>query len=39
MDGVFDDAQLVKLREAAETCRISRALTVPVGLRVRLVTR
>ena len=32
--GAFDEAQLAKLREAAENCRISRALSVPVTLRV-----
>jgi hypothetical protein len=34
VDGAFDDQQLAKLREAAENCRISRALAVPVTLRV-----
>jgi putative redox protein len=32
--GSLDDAQIAKLREAAENCRISRALNVPVALRV-----
>ena len=36
LDGVFDEAQLASLREAAESCRISRALSVPVSLRLRL---
>jgi hypothetical protein len=34
LDGDLDDARLVRLREAAETCRISRALKVPVSLRL-----
>jgi organic hydroperoxide reductase OsmC/OhrA len=34
LDGAFDDAQLATLREAAESCRISRALSVPVSLRL-----
>jgi hypothetical protein len=36
VDGALDGEQLDKLRGAAETCRISRALAVPVSLRVRL---
>jgi organic hydroperoxide reductase OsmC/OhrA len=32
--GSLDDAQIAKLREAAENCRISRALNVPVVLWV-----
>ena len=32
--GSLDDAQIEKLRGAAENCRISRALNVPVTLRV-----
>ena len=34
LDGAFDDTQLAPLREAAESCRISRALSVPVNLRL-----
>jgi organic hydroperoxide reductase OsmC/OhrA len=34
LEGGFDDAQLAALREAAENCRISRALSVPVSLRL-----
>jgi hypothetical protein len=34
LGGTFDDDQLAKLRGAAETCRISRALNVPVTLRM-----
>jgi len=34
LDGALDDAQLARLREAAENCRISRALSIPVSLRV-----
>ena len=34
--GTFDEAKLAKLREAAETCRISRALSVPVSLRLTI---
>ena len=36
LEGAFDDAQLAGLREAAEGCRISRALSVPVSLRLTL---
>jgi len=34
VEGVADEAQVAGLREAAESCRISRALSVPVSLRV-----
>ena len=34
LDGAFDDTQLAALREAAESCRISHALSVPVNLRL-----
>lgn len=34
LDGAFDEAQLASLRAAAEGCRISRALSVPVSLRL-----
>jgi hypothetical protein len=34
LGGDFDAARLARLREAAETCRISRALKVPVSLRL-----
>jgi organic hydroperoxide reductase OsmC/OhrA len=34
LEGAFDDIQLAALREAAESCRISRALSVPVSLRL-----
>jgi len=34
LDGAFDDTQLAALREAAASCRISRALSVPVNLRL-----
>ena len=34
LDGALDEAQLAGLREAAENCRISRALSIPVSLRV-----
>jgi len=37
LEGALDATQLAKLREAAETCRISRALSVPVNLRLTLV--
>jgi organic hydroperoxide reductase OsmC/OhrA len=36
LDGALDEAQLASLREAAESCRISRALNVPVSLRLIL---
>jgi hypothetical protein len=35
VDGTFDDAQLLRLQEAAEGCRISRAMRVPVDVPVR----
>ncbi|HTY77549.1 MAG TPA: hypothetical protein VMI34_07015 [Candidatus Bathyarchaeia archaeon] len=34
LQGTFDDEQLAGLRQAAEGCRISRALSVPVSLRL-----
>jgi len=34
LEGAFDEAQLASLRAAAEGCRISRALSVPVSLRL-----
>jgi len=34
LEGTLDDMQLAALREAAENCRISRALSVPVSLRL-----
>jgi organic hydroperoxide reductase OsmC/OhrA len=34
LDAALDPAQLDRLREAAESCRISRALKVPVSLRL-----
>ena len=34
--GSLDEPQIAKLREAAENCRISRALNVPVALRLTL---
>ena len=36
LEGALDDAQLAGLREAAENCRISRALSIPASLRVTL---
>jgi organic hydroperoxide reductase OsmC/OhrA len=36
LEGMFDGAQLASLHEAAENCRISRALSVPVSLRLTL---
>ena len=36
VDGSVDDQQRVELRAAAENCRISRALSVPVTARVRI---
>lgn len=36
LEGVLDDTQLARLREAAQNCRISRALNVPVSLRLTL---
>jgi organic hydroperoxide reductase OsmC/OhrA len=35
VEGTFDDTQLARLQEAAEGCRISRALKVPVDVPVR----
>jgi organic hydroperoxide reductase OsmC/OhrA len=35
VEGTFDDAQLARLHEAAEACRISRAMKVPVDVPVR----
>jgi hypothetical protein len=35
VEGTFDDAQLARLQEAAEGCRISRAMKVPVQVPVR----
>jgi organic hydroperoxide reductase OsmC/OhrA len=34
LDATVDDAQLAQLHTVAETCRISRALNVPVALRL-----
>jgi organic hydroperoxide reductase OsmC/OhrA len=34
IEGRLDEAKVAKLREAAGTCRISRALQVPVTLRL-----
>jgi organic hydroperoxide reductase OsmC/OhrA len=36
LQGPLGGEQLDKLRAAAETCRISRALNVPVSLRLTL---
>jgi hypothetical protein len=38
VDGDLDDAQLARLYEAAEGCRISRAMKVPVQVPVRRAT-
>jgi organic hydroperoxide reductase OsmC/OhrA len=35
VEGAVDDAQLARLQEAAEGCRISRAMRVPVDVPVR----
>jgi len=35
VDGACDDGQLARLQEAAEGCRISRAMRVPVDVPVR----
>jgi hypothetical protein len=35
VDGSFDDAQISRLQEAAQGCRISRAMKVPVDVPVR----
>jgi len=32
LEGALDEAQLASLREAAQSCRISRALSIPVTL-------
>ncbi len=37
LPGPLDESQIAKLRAAAETCRISRALAVPVTLRLTVV--
>jgi uncharacterized OsmC-like protein len=37
LEGTFDEDQLAKLAAAADTCRISRALAVPITQRVRAV--
>ena len=36
LEGTFDDLRLAGLREAAGSCRISRALSVPVNLRLTI---
>jgi hypothetical protein len=36
LEGALDDAQMADLRGAAESCRISRALSVSVSLRLTL---
>jgi hypothetical protein len=36
LDGALDEAHVDALREAARSCRISRALAVPVALTLRL---
>jgi organic hydroperoxide reductase OsmC/OhrA len=38
LEGALDEAQLAALRAAAENCRISRALSIPVSLRLTLTT-
>jgi len=38
VDGDLDDAQIAGLQEAAEGCRISRAMKVPVQVPVRRAT-
>ena len=35
VEGTFDDAQLARLQEAAEGCRISRAMRIPVDVPLR----
>jgi organic hydroperoxide reductase OsmC/OhrA len=35
VEGSFDDAQIAQLQEAAEGCRISRAMKIPVDVPVR----
>ena len=37
LPGPLDETQVTKLRAAAETCRISRALSAPVTLRLTVV--
>jgi hypothetical protein len=39
VDGDLDDGRIEELRVAAEGCRISRALSVPVTVRLTPVTR
>jgi organic hydroperoxide reductase OsmC/OhrA len=39
VEGTFDDTQLARLQEAAEACRISRAMKVPVDVPVRQARR
>jgi hypothetical protein len=36
LGGGLDESQVGQLRAAAESCRISRALAVPVALRMTL---
>ncbi len=36
LDGALDETQIASLRAAAQGCRISRALAVPVTLRLTL---
>jgi hypothetical protein len=36
LEGTLDDTQLAGLREAADRCRISQALRIPVSLRLTL---
>jgi hypothetical protein len=38
VEGDLDDAQIASLQEAAEGCRISRAMKVPVQVPVRRAT-
>ena len=38
VDGSLDDAQIARLHEAAEGCRISRAMKIPVDVPVRRAT-
>jgi organic hydroperoxide reductase OsmC/OhrA len=39
VSGALDDTQLAQLQEAAEGCRISRAMRVPVDVPVRRASR
>ena len=39
VEGTFDDTQVAHLQEAAEGCRISRAMRVPVNVPVRRAER